>query len=156
MMQVAIAGQVLAISTTTAMTTMSPVRLCFVDGTIPAARRIICDRIARLTARDGDNLADAFIAAKIGEALGSAFNWDEESIKTLHDEREAYIAIAMPYTQTAAEGSCEFVDNVLDFVTEEGALGMRKYAKKIAAKSGKTTRQIADQARAARAIANAR
>ena len=110
---------------------MSPVRLCFVDGTIPAARRIICDRIARLTARDGDNLADAFIAAKIGEALGSAFNWDEESIKTLHDEREAYIAIAMPDTQTAAEGSCEFVDKVLDFVTEEGALGTRKYAKKL-------------------------
>ena len=150
MLQVAIAGQVVVIQAATAMTTMSPVRLCFVAGAIPASRRIVCDKIAKLTARDGDNLVDAFIAARIGEYLGSAFDWDPETIKALHNEREVYGAIAMPETATATEGSCAFVERVLDFVTEEGELGMREYGKRLAAKSGKTMHQIVDDARAAR------
>ncbi len=151
MLQQAIAGHVWGNLGLTPLSPMSgPVQYCFVDGTIPAVRRAACDKIARLLGGEGDHIVDSRIAAKIGEALGSAFSWNEESIKSLRDEYEVYGALSSLETPTATEGSCEFIDKILDFIAEEGALGTREYTKKLALKSGKTMRQIADEVRAAR------
>lgn len=152
MLQQAIAGHVWGNLGLTSLGTMSgPIQYCFVDGTIPTTRRAACDNLARLLGGEGGHIVDSRIAARIGEALGSAFNWHEESIKSLRDEYEVYGALATMETPTATEGSCEFIDKILDFIAEEGALGMREYTRKLAQASGKTMRQIADGVRAARA-----
>ncbi len=152
MVQIGVGNFAAGHSAALSMLTMAiPLRYCIVDKKIPAELRETCNRIAENFELNSDDSVGPIIAAKLGEALG----WEVERVTALQDEYEVYPELLPGELGADHEHTCENINKQLQFVIDEGKLGLRQYAKQWTIKSGKSAREIGDKARAKRAAAAA-